>query len=202
MPTINEVWEQAQEINANLVIVHNDLTGLQAAVDGRLDNAIGQLQQVNARLQDLRAVVASGLASLSAGMAGLQQRHDVTNNLLLLHAHQFETMICILEKIARNTCAIQNESHIQTALQTSIEKSAAAESHMFATVHAEAALELAREQEQKAAIDRCCPPKPEPPPCVDQPCPAPAVREIPRQDTTPVFNPPPDRTPSGIEEPR
>jgi len=93
MPTINEVWEQAQEINANLVIVHNDLTGLQTAVDGRLDNAIGQLQQVNTRLQDLRAVVASGLASLSAGIAGLQQRQDVTNNLLLLHAHQFETMI-------------------------------------------------------------------------------------------------------------
>ena len=28
MPTINEVWEQAQQINANLATLHNDLTTL------------------------------------------------------------------------------------------------------------------------------------------------------------------------------
>lgn len=202
MPTINEVWEQAQQINANLVIVHNDLTGMQAAIDGRLDNAIAQMQQVNVRLQDLRAVVASGLASLSAGIDGIEQRQDTSNELLLFQARQLQTVICILEKIAQNTCAIQNEAHTQTGLQKEIEKSTAAESHMFATLHPGAALELSREEEQKAEIERCCPPEPEPPPCVDRPCPDPkALPEVPRRELTPVFNPPAEKA-QGTTQPK
>jgi hypothetical protein len=202
MPTITEVWEQALQINANLVILHNDLTAQQAATNTRLDAVTGQLDQVNIRLQDLRGVVASGLVSLSTGLQGVQQRQDVTNELLFLQAQQLQTVICILEKIARNTCAIQNEAHAQTGLQKSIAHDEHAEVHMFATVHPDAALELKREEEQRAEIERCCPPRPEPPVCVDQPCPAPGLPERSRRDLTPVFTPPVEDIPGPGNRPR
>lgn len=201
MPTINEVWEQALQINANLVIVHNDLTGLQTAIGARLDNLTGLEQETNARLHDLRNVVAGGLGSLSLGIAGLQQRQTITNQLLQFQTQQQETIICILEKIARNTCAIQNEAHEQTGLQKNVAENAASIRHMFSTQHPGAALELDREMEQRREIERCCPPQPPAAPCVDQPCPVPARPEVRPPDNYPVYNPPPEDVP-GREQPR
>jgi hypothetical protein len=166
MPTINEVWEQALQINANLGTLHND----QGDIKQRLDEA-------NDWLAEIRTLLADGLTALADGLSGVQARQDVTNQILLFQAQQQEAMICILERISLNTCLILNEATRQTDLQRAIRAAGEHLEHMYATANAEAALALARAQEQQARVDACCPPRPAPEPCTYEPCPAPkAVR--------------------------
>jgi hypothetical protein len=95
-------------------------------------------------------------------------------NLALFHnALQNDTIICILEKIARSVCDLENQAHLQTALQTSIQKNTAQLADLFAATHAEAALTLEREQTLRQEIERYCPPGQPEPPCHDEPCPKP-----------------------------
>jgi hypothetical protein len=162
MPTINEVWEQALQINANLGTLHND----PGDIKQRLDEA-------NDWLAEVRTLLADGLTAIADGLAGIQARQDVANQVLVFQAQQQEAMICILERISLNTCLILNEANAQTDLQRAIRTAGEHLEHMYATANAEAALALAREQEQQARVDACCPPKPAPAPCVYEPCPAP-----------------------------
>jgi hypothetical protein len=162
MPTINEVWEQALLINANLGTLHND----QGDVKQRLDEA-------NDWLAEIRTVLADGLTAIADGLAGIQARQDAANQILLFQAQQQEAMICILERISLNTCLLLNEADRQTDLQRGIRGAAEHLEHMYATGHADGALALAREQEQRARVDACCPPQPAPLPCAYEPCPAP-----------------------------
>lgn len=172
MPTINEVWEQAQQINANLVTVHNDLTGLIAGVD-----------ETNDWLEEVRQLVNDGFAAMSAGFVGVHARQDITNALLRYEIEQNDTIICALEHISKNTCELVNYAARQTSLQESIAADTAAQRHMFATVHADAALALARESELRQQIEMCCPTKPPPAPCAYEPCPAPRERTPPPKTT-------------------
>jgi len=96
-----------------------------------------------------------------------------TTQALYQNAQQNDTIICILEKISKNTCDLDNQSHLQTALQTAIRKDADALAELFAITHADAALTREREQALRHEIEKCCPPKPPPPICTYEPCPAP-----------------------------
>jgi hypothetical protein len=96
-----------------------------------------------------------------------------TNQALFQNALQNDTIICVLEKISKNTCDLVNQSHLQTALQAAIHNNTAALAEMFALTHAEAALAREREQALRGEIEKCCPPKPPAPICTYKPCPAP-----------------------------
>lgn len=187
VPTINEVWEQAQQINANLAIIHNDLTALNGCcgtTNGNLTVLNNLVEETNDWLEELRQLVNDGFAATAAGLAGIAARQNITNTLLTFQIQQNQTMICILEQISRNTCELLNHSAQQTSLQKSMAADMAALRHMFATAHPDAALELDRADEVRRRLEKCCPPTREGRPCTYEPCAAPG--DV-RQETPPHY---------------
>lgn len=178
MPTINEVWEQAQQINANLVTIHGDLDSIETRVDA-----------ANARFSALLALTGDGLASLSAGLAAMHARQDATNLLLASLLQHQQAMLCLLEQIAGNTCGTWNEAAAQTRLQRDATEAGVSLTHMFATTHPEGALAWARHREDRARVDACCPKEKPTAPCVERPCPQPALPAVPTVPGYPVFRP-------------
>jgi hypothetical protein len=169
MPSINEVWEQALQINSNLVVVHHDLEGLQACCD---DERAAMAEQTDL-LEAIDTVLVDGFGNLSDGLIGIQERQDWTNLLLRYQVLQNRTMICLLEKIAHATCGLLNEADRQTTLQGTVAAGVSALREMTESVHPDAALDLRRAQEARRALEKCCPPQPVEPPCKFEPCPAP-----------------------------
>ena len=183
MPTINEVWEQAQQINANLGTLHNDLTTLNNRsnlTNARLNDLLTLTVETNDWLEDIRQTVNTGFLAMAAGISGIIARQDITNQLLHFQSQQQQTMICILEHISQNTCQLLDQASMQTDLQRTMAHDTKALHHMFATANPEAALEYRRHLEDRRRLEECCPPEPRQPACEYQPCETP--KEIrPRQ---------------------
>jgi len=141
---------------------HQELKGVNTRLDGtnsRLDDISGKLDALN--------------ATLSANFNQLLVLTAYTNQALYQNAQQNDTMICILEKISKQTCELLNHACLQTALQTTIRNNTTSLAELFAATHAEAALNREREQALRDEIKKCCPPKPPEPCCQYAPCPAP-----------------------------
>ncbi|WP_305043111.1 hypothetical protein [Geoalkalibacter sp.] len=182
MPTINEVWEQALLINANLATLHNDQIDLKnccALTNQRLAALDAGNQETNDWLEDIRKVLGEGFAAMASGISGVHVRQDLANRLLLHLSEQQRTVICLLEKIADNTCALVNQSHRQTALQTTLNTGMQAVAHMYASTNPDAALQHQRAQEQQHKLEKCCPPRPLEDPCRPAPCPQPPAIDLP-----------------------
>jgi hypothetical protein len=182
VPSINEVWEQALQINANLAIIHNDMLDLGnccKATNGRLDQLIVRHDETNDWMAEIRDLVSRGFETVSNGIEGVHDRQEILIRLAAYQIEQNRTIICALENISKNTCALLNEANQQTALQGDIRKALEATSHMTATAHPEAALAYQREQDQQAALEECCPPEEDEPPCGYQPCREPKEVDIP-----------------------
>jgi hypothetical protein len=176
MPTINEVWEQTLRINANLATIHNDLVSLGNccnATNQRLADILERVDETNDWLEALRQVVNDGFAAMSSGIAGIHARQDITNRLLLYHAEQQRTMICISENISRNTCHLWDQAAQQTEMQQRVTAGVEALQNMYASTNADAALVYQRHVEDRRKLEECCPPPPRKPACVYEPCPAP-----------------------------
>jgi hypothetical protein len=139
----------------------------------QLDNANTQLGQIKSSVDSVHSAVNQINATLTAGFQRLIVLGQYANQAAWHNSKQNDTIICILEHIAKNTCELLNESVMQTALQTSMEGNLAALSEMYATVHAQAALERQRLQNLKSQVEKCCPPPVQEPPCHYEPCPAP-----------------------------
>ena len=152
MPSASDIYNQLISANQNLV-----------TIEGKLDALKGSTDAVRAAVEQVETILNNGLPqliALNAYMAQALYENDLQNG----------TMICILEKIAKNTCDLVNQSHLQTALQTNIGKNTAGLAEMYATTHAEAALSREREERLRRDMEKCCPPEPPAPPCQDQPC--------------------------------
>jgi hypothetical protein len=170
MPTLNDAFNELQSINSHLQTLHAD-NGSIIAGQAAIAAAIAAS---TAAINDVRNSVDVGTSVLKS-IAHLQQ---VTNATLLHMSHQQDAMICALEAISRNTCALHNEAHIQTGRQTVIAAAETALLDITRTVHPAAALDLDRREEQQRAIEKCCPPPVDPPVCAYRPCPAPKPLEI------------------------
>lgn len=97
---------------------------------------------------------------------------------LLFHlTQQTDTMICALEHISQNTCAILTQSALQTRLQTRMADDLDALVAIGQSAFPAAALESERLAALRAQVERCCPPEQSPPACTYEPCPKP--RQIP-----------------------
>src|ERR1700674_936660 len=141
--------------NGKLDTLHGDLTALKASTDA-VQQAVGQVN-----------------ATLTGGIRQLIALGQYTNQALYHNDQQNDTMICILEHIAKNTCELLNQSVVQTRLQTDLEDDVDALRHMYATVNAAAALERERLHKLKKEMEECCPPEVPKPLCDYAPCPAP-----------------------------
>ena len=156
MPSVNDVYNQLLQVNTNLSSLINAVNNVTSAVN----NVTAAVNQVN--------------GTLNNGFGELVTIGNYTNQALYQNDQQNATMICELEHISKNTCALLNESAVQTALQTAMAADIDGLEQMFATANPGAALELERLAALKAQVEQCCPPRKPPPPCDYAPCPAPA----------------------------
>src|SRR5260370_5501122 len=92
------------------------------------------------------------------------------NEVLTRTLNQSETVVCILERISKQTCESLNEIHSQTRLKESMQASLSTLVELFKSAHPEAAPELARLAKIREQLLACCPPKEEEPVCVYEPC--------------------------------
>ena len=155
MPSASDIFDQLKTANHTLDSISGKLDALQTSTDA------------------VRATVEQVGNALAGNFNQLITLTAYTNEALFHNDLQNDTIICILEKIAKNTCDLVNQSHLQTALQAIMQKNTTELAGMYALTHAEGALALEREQALRHEIEKCCPPKPPTPPCHDHPCPAP-----------------------------
>ena len=144
-----------------------------------VNDVYNQLLQANTSLTSL----INAVNNLTSAMVTIG---NYTNQALYQNDQQNTTIICELEHISKNTCALLNEAAIQTALQTTMAADLDGLEGMFATANPGAALEAERLAALKAQVEQCCPPKKPAPPCDYKPCPAPAPIGPPPQ-TGPVI---------------
>src|ERR1700738_275527 len=112
---------------------------------------------------DVLNALLKSLQSVSA-LQGFQ------NDVLSQTLNQSETIVCILERISKQTCESLNQIHSQTRLQESMQASLNTLVELFKSAHPEAALELARLAKIREQLLACCPPKEKEPVCVYEPC--------------------------------
>ncbi len=151
MSANDDLHTEFTEINARLQQLHNDH---------------GQLFGINEATKASTDAVGQGVQTLIA----LQ---SYANEALTHLIKQQDTVICILEKVSERTCALLNEAHTQTGLQTSLQQDSALLVEMYKTVHPDAALEQERIEKLRQQMLACCPPEPPQPICIYMPCPAP-----------------------------
>ncbi len=180
MPSIDDVFNKLQDINSGITQLHGDLGQLKGSVDA----VKASVNTVDGDTQKVQQILLWGFAQ----MITLEQYNNAA---LFQNDQQNDTMICILEHISKNTCALLNEAHQQTELQQFIKRSAHKLADLYATTHADAELARAREELLRDQIEKCCPPKPPAPVCGYSPCPAPE----PFRNPPPQVQPPPDPQP-------
>jgi uncharacterized phage infection (PIP) family protein YhgE len=179
MNKLNDIWNKLNDIS-------NTLTTKLDALKGSVDTVNGSVLQVNNSVQQVNGTLLTGFGSLvTIG--------NYTNQALYQNDKQNDTIICILEHISRNTCAILNEAHEQTGLQREIKDSASVLADLYATTHAEAMLDHERRAKLRRQIEECCPPPKPTPPCQYEPCPAPSPIGEPPRVTPPPQPPGPPR---------
>lgn len=82
-----------------------------------------------------------------------------------------ELMICLLEKIAKQSCTILNEVHWQTELQRQIARSLESFYQLYKSVHPAEAVQYERIAKLEAELEKCCPKDKAPEPiCKFEPC--------------------------------
>jgi hypothetical protein len=90
------------------------------------DDLFNQLVAANTKLDQIRTSLVDINATLTTGFNNLVTLGQYTNQALHHNDQQNDTIICILEHIAKNTCELLNQSALQTALQTEMESTSTA----------------------------------------------------------------------------
>jgi len=151
----------------------DDLFNQLVAANNRLEDIKGDLVDVKGAVNGVTAAVNVVNTTLTNGFNQLITLGQYTNQALYQNDQQNDTIICLLEHISKNTCALLNEAALQTAAQLDMGRDIDALESMFATVNAGAALEAKRLHALKQQIEKCCPPERSVPPCSFEACPAP-----------------------------
>jgi hypothetical protein len=169
MATINDVFNQLVTVNATLSAIGADVNAGTTATNA-VKASVDQLDT------DLKAGFAQTANALNNAVAllGAIAAVEVEEVKILFHlSQQTDTMICSLEHISQNTCAILTQSTIQTRLQTKMGDDLGGLLAIAQSAHPAAALERERLAALQVEIRRCCPPPTEPPACTYEPCPKP-----------------------------
>lgn len=125
-----------------------------------LTTVYNQLQDANTTLEELAAL----LTTETRGVVDFNR--------------QAQVIICILEKISKNTCQASNLLSQMALATVSIEHRLTKLDEMYAFSHPEAALSAMRDDRLRDEILRCCPPDPPEPICTYEPCPEPDLATI------------------------
>lgn len=145
-----------------------------------LNDAYNQLVEANAQLTSLRSEVQevnssvqAGTAATESGFAQLANLVGFTNQLLGYEIEQNQTIICNLEKIAKQTCELVNQAVLQTAAQEAMRGDLADLRQLYELSNPTAAVEQHRLENLNRKIEACCPPPVAPPPCHYERCKSP-----------------------------
>jgi hypothetical protein len=199
MASGQDFYDRLNEVDGKLDNLQNIMSKLDTA-NANLTAVEGKLDTVNANLVTIEGkldTITTGIAQLNSTMQwGLAQLITIGNynNLALFHNdQQNDTMICILEHISKDACALVNEAHTQTGLQTIIKEKAVALADLYAAVHPAEALARERLEAVRKQCEECCPPEVPPPVCVYEPCPAPGKIDGPPKVTPRQNDPQPPK---------
>lgn len=204
MPTLNDAINEVEQVNDNLSDIKGSLANLNTRTettnerieantemveevrDACIENT-QQLSQINARLL-------TGFAKLSEGLDVLIDQAEYNNKATEHHLQQTDTIICLLDKSARSLCEIWTLVAIQTKALKAIQEDTGTVRAILETVHPDAYLELERHRELQRDIERCCPPKKDPPAREFEPCLTPRRfdEEIPPAEYDPLPLPTPE----------
>lgn len=180
MPSSSDFYDRLQDadnkldgVNGRLDSVNTNLDGVNGRLDSVNTNLVtieGKLDAVVNAVNAVANAVQQVNATLKWGFAQLITIGDYANLALFENDKQNDTMICILEHISVNTCALLNEAHLQTGLQQTIKDNASVLADLYAATHGEAALARERLQALRQQVEKCCPPEVPPPPCQYEKC--------------------------------
>jgi hypothetical protein len=159
MASIDDCFNQLTDANGHLV-----------AIDGDLQTVNTSVQAVNTSVQALDADINGITTAIQTGFSQLYTIANYTNQLLLYEIQQNDTMVCYLEKITRQTCALLNEAALQTAAQQAMRADLGDLKQLYELANPAAAVEQARLEALKAQVEKCCPPPVPTPPCKFEPC--------------------------------
>ena len=160
MASIDDVFHQLQAVNTNLSTLHADGIAETNATN-----------QVKSSVDTVDADVKAGFNATVNGLTTIALI-DIEAVKLLFHlTQQTDTVICALENISRNTCAMLTQLTLQTQLQQRMADNLDVVRAMEEAEQPAAALEQQRLAALQAEIERCCPPPQTPPACTYQPCP-------------------------------
>jgi hypothetical protein len=140
------------------------------AANGELSQIDQGIQTLDTSIQAVDADVQATTAAVQSGFSQLYTIANYTNQLLLYQIQQNDTMVCYLEKITRQTCALLNEAALQTAAQQAMREDLDDLRQLFELANPAAAVEQARLEALKAQVEKCCPPPVPTPPCKFEPC--------------------------------
>jgi hypothetical protein len=152
MASLDDAFNQLKIANQHLTAIDNEL------------------QTVNASVQAVGADSQATTAAVQAGFGELNSLVNHTNQLLEYEIAQNATMICYLEKIARQTCSLLNEAALQTAAQQAMREDLDDLRQLYELANPAAAVEQHRLKKLKAQVEKCCPPTVPEPPCTFEPC--------------------------------
>ncbi len=171
MPSASDFFTELQAANTHL---HGHIEPRLNAIKDSVDDVKDATNAVNTSVQQVNSTLSTGFSQLIA-IGGY------TNEALFHNAKQNDTIICLLDKIARNTCQLVNYADEQTRLQRSIEETNRQLAELYAATHAEAELQRQAHEKLRREVERCCPPPRPQPPCRFEPCDAPPpLKEPPR----------------------
>ena len=156
MPSTDDFYNRLGDTNNKLDQLHTDVTEVNTSVNTVNSTLQAGFTQLNNTLQ--------------AGFSQLVTLLSYADEALYHNSQQNDTIICILEHISQQTCALLNEAATQTRLQTTMAKDMTALEQLYESTHAQAALERQREEALRAQIEACCPPPVPQPPCTYEPC--------------------------------
>lgn len=152
-----------------------------------------ELQQINTNLQVVQAglnsvnnTLTTGFGNVLQSMQTLISLSDYADQALYQLSKQDVTIICNLEKISQQTCALLNEAHSQTGLQKSISEHAAELTELYKSVHGKAAITLERFERLHRELLQCCPPEEPKPSCIYEACEAPPPLQEPPKISSPI----------------
>ncbi len=92
------------------------------------------------------------------------------NTVLTKLTQQMDTVICVLERISKQTCATVNEENTQTGLQTALKTTSETLLELYKTTHPDAALAYEKIEKVRKELLECCPPEKPKPFCTYEPC--------------------------------
>jgi hypothetical protein len=164
MASITDVFNALNDIKGKLDQLHAD----------NLNNG-GKLDTVNQSVNNTGGAITARLTTLVQGQA---LENQLTYHLTL----QGETIICALEHISKNTCELVNLTTEELESLRKIQERVRVSCEVLRIANADAALEVDRNDEIYRKMEKCCPDKPEDPPCHYKPCKNPGSFKMPERE--------------------